>query len=434
MKFLKSVNRPRAKNSQSKPASESVEYLHSLIEASKAINSTLDLDELLEIILRIALEKTNAGAGTIYLVDHEKGDVWSKISDKNDKNEIRLPIGQGIAGFVAKTGETVNIEDATNHPRFTGHFDKLTGFHTKSMLCMPMRNEDERIIGVFQIMNKRRGAFGCEDEEFLSGLSIHATLAIRKAALHQEALEKRALEHEMNVAREIQENLLPQKLPDIRNYDFAALNLPAKAIGGDYYDYIMLPENHLRFCIADVCGKGIPAALIMATLRTTMHFQKSDFDPESVGRLVSRINRVMFESTPLSRFVTLFYGELNLNNGNLLYVNAGHNPPYFCPISENPRQLRVGGMALGLVKESEFQVGQLQIKPGDLLLLYTDGVTEAMNASYDEYGDERLLLFLKEHRNNNSADLMNKIVADVSAHLDGMQQNDDLTMAVIKRT
>ncbi|NIA28911.1 MAG: SpoIIE family protein phosphatase [Actinobacteria bacterium] len=427
------MNDHKAKNSQRKPIRERVEYLHSLIEASKAINSTLDLDELLEIILRIALENTNAGAGTIYLIDRDKGEVWSKISDKDERNEIRLPIGQGIAGFVAKTGETVNIENAMEHPRFTENFDKLTGFHTKSMLCMPMRNEDEQIIGVFQIMNKRGGAFDEEDEEFLSGLSIHATLAIRQAALHKESLEKRALEHEMNVAREIQENLLPQHVPEIQNYDFAATNLPAKAIGGDYYDYIILPENHLRFCIADVCGKGIPAALIMATLRTTMHFQKSDFDAASVGRLVSRINRVMFESMPLSRFVTLFYGELDLNSGNLFYVNAGHNPPYFYQADENLHQLHVGGMALGLLKETEFQVGHVQMKAGDLLFLYTDGVTEAMNSSLDEYGDERLSLFLKENRNSKAEDLINNIVADVPAHLDGMQQNDDLTMAVIKR-
>jgi len=427
------VNSFQSKNVESKLVRKRVEYLHSLIEASKAINSTLDLDELLEIILRIALDKTNAGAGTIYLVDREKGEVWSRISDKNERNEIRLPIGRGIAGFVAKTGETVNIENAIKHPRFTGHFDKLTGFHTKSMLCMPMRNEDEQIIGVFQIMNKRDGAFGEEDEEFLSGLSIHATLAIRQAALHRESLEKRALEHEMNVAREIQENLLPQQVPKIQNYDFAAINLPAKAIGGDYYDYIMLPENHLRFCIADVCGKGIPAALIMATLRTTMHFQKAEFDAASVGRLVSRINRVMFESMPLSRFVTLFYGELDLNNGDLFYVNAGHNPPYFYSTDENPQQLRVGGMALGLLKETEFQVGHVQMQPGDLLFLYTDGVTEAMNSSLDEYGDERLFHFLKEKRNSKAADLINSIVAYVSAHLNGMQQNDDLTMAVVKR-
>lgn len=427
------MNSFQSKNVESKLVRKRVEYLHSLIEASKAINSTLDLDELLEIILRIALDKTNAGAGTIYLVDREKGEVWSRISDKNERNEIRLPIGRGIAGFVAKTGETVNIENAIKHPRFTGHFDKLTGFHTKSMLCMPMRNEDEQIIGVFQIMNKRDGAFGEEDEEFLSGLSIHATLAIRQAALHRESLEKRALEHEMNVAREIQENLLPQQVPKIQNYDFAAINLPAKAIGGDYYDYIMLPENHLRFCIADVCGKGIPAALIMATLRTTMHFQKAEFDAASVGRLVSRINRVMFESMPLSRFVTLFYGELDLNNGDLFYVNAGHNPPYFYSTDENPQQLRVGGMALGLLKETEFQVGHVQMQPGDLLFLYTDGVTEAMNSSLDEYGDERLFHFLKEKRNSKAADLINSIVADVSAHLNGMQQNDDLTMAVVKR-
>jgi len=427
------VNTFQSKNAESKLVRQRVEYLHSLIEASKAINSTLDLDELLEIILRIALENTNAGAGTIYLVDREKGEVWSRISDKDERNEIRLPIGQGIAGFVAKTGEIVNIENAMEHPRFTGNFDKLTGFHTKSMLCMPMRNEDEQIIGVFQIMNKRGGVFGEEDEEFLSGLSIHATLAIRQAALHKESLEKRALEHEMNVAREIQENLLPQHVPEIQNYDFAAINLPAKAIGGDYYDYIMLPENHLRFCIADVCGKGIPAALIMATLRTTMHFQKAEFDAASVGRLVSRINRVMFESMPLSRFVTLFYGELDLNSGNLFYVNAGHNPPYFYHVDENPQQLHVGGMALGLLKETEFQVGHVQMKAGDLLFLYTDGVTEAMNSSLDEYGDERLSLFLKENRNSKAEDLINNIVADVSAHLDGMQQNDDLTMAVIKR-
>jgi K+-sensing histidine kinase KdpD len=174
-------------------AIQDINKLTQLIEAAKSVNSTLDLDELLHIILETALKSVNADRGTVYLVDELKGELWSKVLKGSDVVEIRLPIGVGIAGHVAKTGETVNIPDAYSDPRFNPETDRKTGYHTKTILCMPLKNKDDKIIGVFQLINKNSGTFTYEDESFIDALSIHAAIAIENARLAQAMIKAERL-------------------------------------------------------------------------------------------------------------------------------------------------------------------------------------------------------------------------------------------------
>jgi len=413
-------------------AQRRIEYLRSLIEASKALNSTLDLSQLLEIILGIATEKTDAEAGTIYLVDQQRAEIRCTVSDAEQKIDIRLPLGTGIAGYVAQTGEVINLEDAYTHPRFKATYDQRSGFHTKSMLCMPMRDAEKNIIGVFQIMNKKSGRFGPADEEFLDGLSIHAALAIRQAAMHAQVVEKKKLEYEISVARNIQQNLLPKKLPQIGSYQFAGLNLPSEKVGGDYYDFVPLNGERLGFAIGDVAGKGIPAAFLMATLRTALHAHAADCDALPPGQLLAKMNRLIFNSAPHNMFITLFYGVLEPGTGRIVFVNAGHNPAIFLRRNGEIRRLGTGGLALGLKDEAQFEPAEILLQRDDILLLYTDGISEAMDARRAEYGEERLIRILQEHRELPAEKLLNSIVDDVQRHRGSAPQNDDITLVIIK--
>ncbi|MCX7762030.1 MAG: cyclic nucleotide-binding domain-containing protein [Candidatus Kryptonium sp.] len=176
-----------------KEMTEQVNKLNYLIEITKRVNSTIDLDKLLKIILEIALEITNADRGTVYLVDELTGEIWSKVLQGNEITEIRLPIGKGIAGYVAKTGETINLEDAYKDPRFNPEIDIKTGYRTKTMLCQPIKDKNEKIVGVFQLINKKDGVFTKKDEEMLNALSIHASIAIQNAKMAQELVNNERL-------------------------------------------------------------------------------------------------------------------------------------------------------------------------------------------------------------------------------------------------
>ena len=192
-----------------------IKRLEALINASKILNSTLDLDKLLALILDLATKNLKAARGTIYLIDAEKKELWSKVLKGKNLVEIRLPLGTGISGHVAKTGRTINLKDAWKDKRFFSGFDLRTGFQTRTMLCMPMRDRRGKIIGVFQIMNKHSGVFAKEDETFLGAFSVHAALAIETARLHKDIVEKERIEKELEIAGAIQRRLLPKELPSL---------------------------------------------------------------------------------------------------------------------------------------------------------------------------------------------------------------------------
>src|SRR3990172_181309 len=193
-------------------------------------------------------------------MEEEKKEIWYKVLKGKELVEIRLPLGTGIAGHVAETGKTVNLEDAWKDKRFFSGFDVRTGYVTKTMLCMPMRNREDKIIGVFQMINKKGGVFDLEDEQFLRAFSDHVALAIENAYLLQARVENERVEKEIQIAAEIQKKLLPKELPAIAGYQMDAVAVPCKTIGGDYYDVVPIDDENFVLVVADVSGKGIPAA------------------------------------------------------------------------------------------------------------------------------------------------------------------------------
>ena len=409
-----------------------VRRLESLVEASKILNTTFDLGKLLSLILDLATKNLGAARGTIYLIDDEKKELWSRVLKGKKVVEIRLPVGTGIAGHVAKTGKTVNVQDARQDQRFYAGIDERSGFRTKTMLCMPMNNREGRMIGVFQIMNKRGGEFVKEDRLFLEAFSDHAALAIENARLHQSAVEKERVEKEIQIASGIQQRLLPKTIPTVPHYDLAAEASPCKAIGGDFYDVVPLDGNRYALVMADVSGKGIPAALLVSTLHASLRAYIQTYT--DLGKLVQKLNTVVYENTTPERFITCFVAVIDSATHRLTYVNAGHNPPYILhQDADDIPELGPSGLPLGMVGNATYEVRSVDLLPGDVVTLYTDGVTEAMNRSSDLYSEERFQKCAVQARGLTAERIKNELLGDVHKFVAGEPQSDDLTLLIAKR-
>jgi len=339
-----------------------------LVEASKALSSTLDLSELLGRILEVAKTQAECERGSLFLVDEKAGEIWSLIAHGLEKQEIRLPLGKGIAGHVAATGDIVNIPDVYADPRFNPEVDKRTGFRTHNILCLPIRNKAGKIIAALQLLNKRKGPFTGEDAEFLLTLSGHMALAIENAQLHQVLLDKERMEKELALARGIQRSLLPETAPSVEGFEIALVNEPCFAVGGDYYDFLSLGPQTLLVVIADVEGKGVSSALVMSNLQATLRALVLHL--HSLNEIAEALNRMIWTDTRAQKYMSLFMGLIDLRRKGIHYINCGHVPPVIVRPQHEPIPLTEGGMVIGLFESAVYDRGQAKFQPGDVLVLY----------------------------------------------------------------
>jgi sigma-B regulation protein RsbU (phosphoserine phosphatase) len=402
---------------------DELERLRTLVEASKLINSSIEPNALLGSILTVARNELHVERGTLYFVDEEKHEIWTKIAGELS-NEIRLPIGKGLAGTVAATGEAIILHDAYADPRFDRSLDQKTGYRTRSMLCVPIRNRGQKIVGVLQLLNKTAGAFGSGDLDFLNGISDHMAIAMENATLHMELLEKQRMQEELKLGREIQSRLLPQPPVDIRDTELAALSVPCYEVGGDYYDFIELPDGSLGLAIGDVSGKGVSAALIMSSVQAALRVAAPIED--DLARLVQRLNALIYRSARGRKYATFFFGRYTPSSGQLRYVNAGHNPP-FIAIDGKLEELASTGRPIGILPDSTYHECVIEVPPGATLFLYTDGLNEAADPDDNEFGYDRLReLFGRVHEPA-------RIVDAVTQFERGARATDDKTIVVLRR-
>jgi phosphoserine phosphatase RsbU/P len=400
-----------------------------VVKIRKLLNSTLRLEKILQIILETATKNLRADRGTVYVIDHKKKELWSKVFQGDLKVEIRLPIGKGIAGHVAKTGKTIILKDAYKHPRFNPEVDKKTGYRTKTMLCTPMKDRKGKRIGVIQIVNKLNGYFSDDDIKFLDLLSLDACLAIENSRLFKEALEKERIEKELEVAASIQKMILPKIIPGIEGFEIAGMNVPTKQVGGDYFDVISLPGGKVALVIADATGKGVPAALLVTTLQACLRaYLESNL---SLEELMRRVNRVILRSSTENKFITFFIGILEPHSKKLEIVNAGHYPPLIAR-NGNLMKLSNTGVLLGCFESAVFVRKEYFLESHDVLVMFTDGITEANNAKGESYGDERLEKIITENCSKTAHELKEVIYKDVKVFEDGAEQTDDITMLIVK--
>ena len=412
-----------------------VRNLNALLEVSRALGAEMHLDNLLPVIIHKTTEVMDAERSSLFIYDPDSDELWSKVAEGMDEKTIRFPAGVGIAGDVAKTLKTANIPDAYDDSRFNPEFDKQSDFKTKSVLCMPMTTRKGELIGVVQVLNKTDGGtFQESDEKLLEALCIQAGVAIVRARLTEAFLEKQRIEESLKLAADIQMGMLPSTFPafpERNDFDLFAGIIPAKEVGGDFYDFFLVDKKHLCFVIGDVSGKGIPAALFMALTKTQI--KASSSRRRTPGDILFRANNDLCHENESSMFCTLFYGIMNTETGEVTYANAGHNPPYIIKKGGESVQIEsTGGIALGVMEEMEFESATFTVSKGDSIFLYTDGVNEAMNEADEEYSYERLEDYLKENSTGSITDMVNKNLESVKEFAGTAPQSDDITVLALR--
>ena len=408
---------------------DELDRLRTLVEASKLINSSIEPEALFASILTVARNELHVDRGTLWFVDDQKNEIWTKVAGELS-NQIRLPIGKGLAGTVAATGEPVILHDTYADPRFDRSQDQKTGYYTRSMLCVPIRNREQKIVGVLQLLNKTVGAFGARDLDFLNGISDHMAIAMENATLHMELLEKQRMEQELQLGREIQSRLLPQPPVDVRETQLAALSVPCYEVGGDYYDFIELPDGDVGLAIGDVSGKGVAAALIMSSVQAALRVAAPI--EEDLARLVQRLNALIYRSARGRKYATFFFGRYTPSTGTLRYVNAGHNPPFISTV-DGLRELGSTGKPIGILPDSTYSEASVDMPPGATLFLYTDGLNEAADPDEEEFGNQRLRELFASERSNPARDIPTRVVNSVTRFERGARATDDKTIVVMRR-
>ena len=404
--------------------------LSTIVEATKRLNSTLDLAELLNIILGLTIRHSGAERGTVFLVDREKKEIWSLVGLGLEQHEIRLPITKGIAGWVAQHGEMVNLADAYSDSRFESEVDLRLGYRTKSLLCLPIRNKGGETIGVLQLLNKKTGPFSRADENMLQAISDHVALALENAQLHREMVHKQRMERDLALARSIQMGLLPESPPKLPGFDIAVSNRMSLEAGGDYYDFIQLAPDTMLTVVADVEGKGVGSAMVMANLQATLHALLAHL--HSLERLVESLNDMMLADTRGQKYMTMFLTLLDQPHRTLHYVNAGHVPPAVVRANGTVEYLREGGMVVGMFPGVHFDRGHVKLEVGDIFVACTDGITEAMNAQDDEFGSPRLAELVARERALPAEEIVQSVLTEVDLFSRGGTHEDDRVILILK--
>lgn len=397
-----------------------------LLEVGKSLSSTLELEEVLKRIIQSVKLVVTCDAVGIFLVDKKTQEVEQFEIEGYDPTleaDLNLKIGQGLIGWVAKTGEPVIVPDVRKDERYIN-----ARLATKSEMVVPIKT-DGKVLGVFNLESNQLNAYAQEDLELLTAFASQAAVAIERARLHKETLEKRKLEEDLKIAREIQKTFLPKEDPSIAGFDISGINISSERVGGDYYDFIPIVENQLGVAIADSSGKGIPASLIMAAFRASLKAEiRNNY---TIRTIFNKVNYLLFESLERENYVTAVYGVLDTKSKILTFSNGGHNPPILYRPNGTIEYLTEGGIALGMFPNSTYEERSIPLNKGEVIVFYTDGTTEAMNEKREEFGVKRLEEIIRNHSSLPARDLQTKIIDRIN-EFSGGKRSDDLTMMVIK--
>ncbi len=412
-----------------------VQQLETCHQINSLLSSEFDLGSLLVTIMDTAKKVMDADASSLLLLDEESGDLVFQVAlggfSKTLKTLARLPIGKGIAGLVAQTGESLIIKDAYQHPQFNPDYDKKTGFKTGSILCAPLKSKG-KVIGVCQVIHGRdKGeVFTGPDLGLFEMFCSSAALAVQNAKMHQILMEKQRWEKDIEFAKSVQESFLPPSAPEHNAGSFAAVTVPAREVGGDYYDFFWMDDDNLSLVVGDVSGKGVPAALQMARLMSDFRYL-SQVHTEPCETLAD-VNEAFCSRSYRGMFTTAVYLTLDLKTKKVKVSNAGHHS--MMVLSEDGKTEERGkasGAPLGVLPGSQFTQEEFSLKSGDRVLIYTDGVIEPRNPAGEEFGLERLTEIAA--RNGAAPDaLIADVQKELSAFTEDAPQFDDLTLVAFQ--
>ena len=407
-----------------------LQTLRILFEIMSDLTATLDFERVLRACLERVQTLLNAQAASVLTLDGDELVFEVALGEKSDAvRPYRIPRHQGIAGWVVDNNHGIIVNQPHKDPRFYANADLSSGFTTECILAVPL-TINERTIGAIEVFNKP-GGFVEADLELLSAIGSSAAVAIENARLYQAAVEKGRMERELQVARGVQISLLPTQLPHVPGWEFAARWLPARQVSGDFYDAIPFIDKRLGLLVGDVTDKGIPAALFMAFTRSISRASLAEAASPATG--ITRANRLICTGTTHGLFVTMFYALLDPAASLITWVNAGHNPAiHFHADTGEMTRLTTTGMPLGMDINTVYRQQKCRMQTGDFMLLYTDGITEALNEKQDEFGLPRLESLLREHKNDSVEALLSAIEEAVKNFAGNGAASDDITLLVIK--
>ena len=423
-------NRLEVENERLKNA---VEELSIINDISTAINSTLSLEKIIELIVQKCIKHMKVEQGTVTLLERGgQNDQFKTIMRQADQSSGYMPfhLDTQLTGWMLKNQKPLIIDDLDSDDRFRTLDSEENPI--KTLLSVPLILKG-RILGSLNVFNKRStDVFSETDKRLLCIISTQSAQVIENARLYEEEQSLMRMQEEMKIAYNIQMGLLPKGAPMIEGYDVAGKSMPAKSVGGDYFDLIRLGDGRLFFCLGDISGKGMPAALLMSNMLATLRGQNLDLT--TPGSIMNHSNEHMFRNTDPERFSTLFLGVLDPSSSEIIYSNAGHNLPFIVRSSGEVERLETGNLVLGAIEDVTYTEDSVMLDSGDTLLIFSDGISEAINPEEEEFGEDPLPGIVMANNDASAMSLIDTVIAEVVSHAGRAPQRDDMTMVVIRHT
>src|SRR5213083_2572392 len=421
----------RTREDSAPHAAKQSDLLALISKVGVALLASVTLAETLDQIVSLVFEAVPADRCMIMMRDAKSPELKVAVARLRDRagevGEIR--ISRSVIDEVVTNGKSVLTSDAQADPRFMGGTVMLQG--VRSVLAVPL-GVGEKVFGIIYADSPLAdNRFGEDHLKLLTTLASVAAIRVENARLTEEQIERERLEREQQVASEIQQRFLPAAAPQVDGYELQGISFPCYEIGGDYYDFIQREGGKLVVALGDVSGKGTAAALLMSSLHAAVHAQADTHD--SIVTTIAAVNRYLVESIPQNRFVTLFYAELDPKNGSLAFLNAGHNPPLIVHAVGTMEQLASGGLPLGILADADFREGRRKLYPGDVLVIYSDGVSEAVNPNGEEFGATRLYEVVARNLDTSASGIRDRIESALTKFCQGTPAADDITLVIVKR-
>ena len=398
-----------------------------------ALLSSSGLDETLNQVASLVFDTVPAERVVIMLRDEKSNDGMeikvARIRGKEDQTgEVR--ISRAIMTEVVENGKSVLTSDAQQDPRFASQTIVLQGI--RSVLAVPLSVDERHVFGIIYADSPGyETTFKAEHLDILTTLASVASIRVENASLLDERINRERMERELELATEIQQRFQPSGPPVVDGYDFQGISFSCYEIGGDYYEFIPRHEGKMLVALGDVSGKGTSASLLMSSLHAAIHGQVAAKTP--LDQMVTSVNVYLADNTPANRFITLFVAELEPTTGELTFINAGHNPPLIGRSDGTLELLQAGGLPLGLMSFAEYEVGHAQLNSGDVLFIYSDGVSEANNLNEDEFGMDRLSDVIRTNVGRSASGIRDKVESALSEFTGTAAPNDDITLVIVKK-
>ncbi len=401
--------------------------IRSIFEHAARISREQQIDELVRLNADFARDLAAADRCSLWLIDENTNQMWTKVA--HGIQPIRIPLGQGLVGACILEDKVFLVNDTTNEPRLLRQIDLSTGYHTEQVLCVPLRAEG-KVIGAFQLLNKPSGF--TETDAGLLGLLAHfAASAIDVERLRQEAERSKLTMHELFLAREVQARLLPECPANVPGLKCIGFCRPAHSIGGDYFDLLPLKDGQFSLTLGDVSGKGIPAAVMMASIQTLLRSLLQS-NSKSLAEVLADLNQTLYGSSTAERYSTLFCGTISADRRSLTFVNAGHVPPLLIHLDGTMERLPGAGLPVGILPDSTYEQFSIELRAGDTLVVVSDGIVEVRNAAEDFWDEAEVERVLLDDPDMPLDTIPTALCKAADLFSEGTEQYDDMTVVAIR--